>query len=344
MGTDKSTKKKQAFDFARNSMWSINPLDLCIIGGASLPDDERGPLDTDDGPEHHLYDPRIEDALPDAFVANIEAVGVDVPISIAKINDQATVVAGRRRVRAARRANIARAAKGLPLIMVDAKMRRDDNAGHFGAMIRENEQRANNDVLAKIDMLKRYLKFGSEDQAALEFGVTSQAIRSWLNYEDNALTATKKAVEQGKIGWTTGLQLARTKDPEEQAKALEEVLKLGVVTDGRVSQREAKLAARGTTTRGKAAGVADKKTQRKFLTAVQEMPHPNASEKTLAYWEGVEQGLKLVLGDDDVDNKLAERLSQVHSLMATEKRARRDKATKRAAKKSKAEAAETDAA
>src|SRR5215831_11908619 len=92
-----ATNNRRAFDFARGNLWSIDPMDLCIIGGKRLPADERGPLDTDDGVEHDLYDERVGERLTEEFVNNVDAHGVDTPIIIVKLGDVATVIAGRKR-------------------------------------------------------------------------------------------------------------------------------------------------------------------------------------------------------------------------------------------------------
>jgi hypothetical protein len=53
-----ATTNRRSFDFARGNLWSIDPSELCIVGGKSLPPDERGPLDTEVDPSHDLFDTR----------------------------------------------------------------------------------------------------------------------------------------------------------------------------------------------------------------------------------------------------------------------------------------------
>lgn len=317
-----STKKgsKKAFDFARNTMWSPDPLDLCIIGGKKIAHaDERGLLDTDDGPDHTLWDARILDPLDEGFLANITVFGVDSPIVITKINGVAVVIAGKTRVRAARRANKKRKAAGEPLIKIDCKMKRDSEIGLLGAMIHENEARRNDDVLAKIDKLKRFLnKGGSIEDAALRYGVGTPTIKGWLAYDDNALTDTKKAVESGKISQTAGATLARISDPAQQKKALAEMLLQAV--NGRTSTRAARIAAEQTGA-GRAVGVADKKTQKRLLESLQNMGHANAGKETTAYYQGGEDMLKLIMGDEDADPRFKNKLDEIYSLIKTENRA-----------------------
>jgi len=314
---------KKAFDFARNTMWTVDPLELRIIGGKKLPTEERGPLDTDDGEEHVLWDKRILEVLEEAFILNIKTHGVDTPILIAKIDGIATVIAGKSRVRAARAANKLRKSAGEPLIKIDCKVKRDGLVGLAGAIIRENEGRRDDDVLAKIEKLKRRMNQGvSLEDCAIDFNVGVSTLKGWLAYEDHAITATKKAVESGKISQTAGATLARIKEPEQQKKALEEML--ANTSNGRTSRRAAQLASKNAGV-ARVTGITDKKTQRRLLEHLQNMSHPNASEKTMAFYEGAEEMAKLILGDDGVDPRLIGKLDELHALMKTEQRAKKER-------------------
>jgi ParB family chromosome partitioning protein len=311
--TTTARTKKQAFDHARNSMWSIDPDDLCIRGGKVLPKDEQGSLDTEEDEDDPLYDVRLHEPLTEEFVNNIYAVGVDTPIIIAKIDDLPTVVAGRSRVRAARLANKKRKAKGEPLIKVDCKMKRDSDTGLMGTMISENEARRDDDMMTKIVKAKRYLNKGvSPEDAAIRFNVSLATFKNWLAFDDNALAATKKAVETGKVSVSAAMTLARIKEPEKQKEALDELM-THVAAGGRSSPRAAKIAAAGAGS-NVITGVTDKRTLKKLLDGVQNTPHPhNTSEKTLAWWEGAEDMLKMVIGEKDVDERLKAVLKQVYA-------------------------------
>ncbi len=320
-----SKDKKQAFDFARNSMWSVDPMDLCIIGGKCLPKDEQGPLDTEEDTEHALYDLRLHEPLTEEFVNNVYAIGVDTPILIAKLDDKAVVVAGRSRVRAARLANKRRKEKGEPLIKVDCKMKRDNEVGLMGTMISENEARRDDDMMTRITKFKRYLNKGvSIEDAAVRFNVSVATAKTWLAFDDNAIAATKKAVESGKISPSAAMALARTKEPEKQKEALDHLLE-HAGEGGRGTERAARMATRKAGS-GNVIGVTDKKTLKKLFEAVQNVPHShNSSEKTLAWWEGVEAALGLVIGEEDADARIDGVLQQVRSQMKTEKRAKKAK-------------------
>jgi ParB-like chromosome segregation protein Spo0J len=322
--TEKESKNnnRRAFDFARGNLWSIDPMEICIVGGKRLPVDEQGPLDTDHGLEHDLYDERLDEALTEEFVNNVDAHGVDTPIIIAKIDDVATVVAGRKRVRAARLVNLRRKKKGEPLLKIDAKLKRVAGAGALGAMIRENEGRTDDGILTKIEKLKRLMNRGvSIEDAAIDFNVKLATVKGWLAFEDCATAETKTAARDGRLSASAAAELARIVDPDKQREKLVGMLSSG----GKASTSAARAASK--IARGKAAGVADKKTQKKLLHVVQASSHPNVSEKTAAWWDGAEAMLRLVIGDKDVDARLQGKLDETISLLKTEKRA---KATKKA--------------
>ena len=136
-----TTKHRRSFDFSRGNLWSIDPNELCIIGGNVLSEEEHGPLDTADGPEHDLFDERVSEALTEEFVNSIDAHGVDTPILIVRVENPdtgdvtAVVIAGRKRVRAARVVNKRRKKRGEPLIKVDCKLKRAAGSALLAAMI-----------------------------------------------------------------------------------------------------------------------------------------------------------------------------------------------------------------
>lgn len=313
MATEKNHRR--SFDFARGNLWSIDPDELCIIGGARLPATEQGSLDTDDGETHELFDERVGEALTEEFVNSIDAHGVDTPILIVKLNDVATVVAGRKRVRAARIVNGRRKKRGEPMIKIDCKLKRVSGTGLLAAMITENEARTDDGLLTKIDKLKRLMSRGvNEEDAAIHFSVGLPTIRGWLAFEDNATAQTKDAARKGRLAASAAAELAKIADPDAQNEKLALMLSAG----GKVSTRAARDASR--VARGKTVGVGDKKTQKRLLHVVQSASHPNVSEKTAAWWEGAEEMLKLVLGVEGADARLKGKLEEALTLLKTEKK------------------------
>ena len=312
MSTNKNNRR--GFDFARGNLWSVDPMELCVIGGKVLFADECGPLDTDDGPDHDLYDERVNEMLAEEFINSIDAHGVDTPILIVKLNDVATVIAGRKRVRAARIVNLRRKSRGEPPIKIDCKLKRTSGVGLLAAMITENEGRTDDKMLTKIEKLKRLMGRGvSIEDAAIHFCVGLPVVKGWLAFEDNATAETKAAARAGRLSASAGAELAKITNPDAQREKLASMLSSG----GKVSARTARSASR--TARGKTADVADKTTQKKLLSVVQGTSHPKVSEKTAAWWEGAEEMLKLILGVTDVDKRLQEKLAETIDLLKTEK-------------------------
>jgi ParB family chromosome partitioning protein len=313
MATEKNHRR--SFDFARGNLWSIDPDELCIIGGKRLPADQQGPLDTNDGETHELYDERVDDNLTDTFINSIDAHGVDTPILIVKLNDQAVVVDGRQRVRAARLVNARRASHGEPRIKIDCKLIRVSGAGLLAAMIAANEGRTDDGLFTKIEKLKRLLGRGvSEADAAVHFCVGVATVKGWLAFEDHATAQTKDAARKGRLHASAAAELAKITDPVKQNEKLGEMLS----ASAKVSTRAARDASRAA--RGKTVGVGDKKTQKRLLHVVQAASHPNVSEKTAAWWEGAEEMLKLVLGVDGTDARLKGKLEEALTLSKTEKK------------------------
>jgi ParB family chromosome partitioning protein len=88
------TRLHQAIAGRRLNAFAVDPDNLIIIG-----------LDTDDGPEHPLYDERVKLPLDESTVLNIMAIGVKEPVLVRKTDGNPEVVDGRRRTMHAREAN-----------------------------------------------------------------------------------------------------------------------------------------------------------------------------------------------------------------------------------------------
>jgi len=191
----------------------FEPEDLVIIG-----------LDTDNGPEHPLYDERIHLPLDEGLIKNIMLEGVIKPVVVCKDPDgHALVVDGRQRVRAAREAKTRQAANGDVTVRVPAVHRRSDETALLGVSISANGFHQGTNVLAKARQAERLLNMGqTEEEVALRFGVSGQAIRNWRKLLDLA-AELKKAVEAGKIAPSAALELAKLPKAEQKA-ALQRVI------------------------------------------------------------------------------------------------------------------------
>ena len=213
---------KQAFDAKRFTGFWFDPDDLVIIG-----------LDTDDGPEHPLFDERVRLPVSQELVADVKVLGVTSPIKVRKIPGdpkRAEVVFGRQRVRAARQANEDLAANRKAKIRVPAlPFRTDDDKNLLGIAISENEHRQPDDPITRASKAARFISMGaSNKEAGIRFGVTEKTIRQWLRL----LELDKKvqqAVRNRRLLPTAAVQLHKL-DAAEQRKQLAEILESGDTT------------------------------------------------------------------------------------------------------------------
>lgn len=275
----------------------MDPDDCCVVG-----------LDTDDGPEHPLYDERINDPLDENMVRNIMWQGVIEPIIIRKDGEACQVVAGRRRVRHAREANRRLLEQGREPIRILAINRRGSDAEMAGVMISENEVRKDDGPLAKakkaVGLMERY--GWSSSEAAVAFGVDEQTIRIWqrlLDCDDKVLSA----VEQGKLSASAALPLAKL--PREQQR---DELSSAIESGGGMTAKEFRARARAARERTKAPKEASstgvqvedvevivapgKRTIRKVLTAIEADPDADPMIAKVLAWVLGDKGPKSVKG------------------------------------------------
>jgi len=303
-----ASNNKKAFDLKRDSVYVADPInDLCILGGTVIPSkDEHGVLDTEPTADMPLKDlRRLKKPLSVQFRNNIFARGVNTPITIVKIDDMAVVVTGKRRVRALRAANRKRIEEGVEeklLPKVRCVIQRDASPLALAAtMISENSQREDDEFADKIEKLIDFKdKGGTDDAAAVLFDVTEHTIRGWLQFYDNATPETKQAAKEGRIGPAAAAIVASIKDPEEQR------VKLNTMLSAPEPSARGVKAARAAKGAKSSKALDGKRAQAAMLAEVQAAPSTSRSEKTLGFWEGVAETLKLVLGEKGVDERLTD--------------------------------------
>lgn len=218
---------KQALEGKRGNMFHVDPHLPKIIG-----------IDTDHKSEkdHPLYDPRIKLPVDEALVLNIMVYGVIDPIKVAKDGNDAIVVDGRQRLRAAREADKRLRAEGKEPLIVPVIVKRGSDATLFGVMVSANENRQNDDILAKADKAGRMLDMGkSEEDIAIAFGVQAQTIRIWLKLLDVG-DDVRKAVEKGQISPSAAAKLAAL-NRDEQKTALKEMIESGQASTAHAAAR-----------------------------------------------------------------------------------------------------------
>lgn len=206
-----------------------DPNDLTIIG-----------LDTKDGEEHPLYDPRIKLPISEPMVLNLMAFGILEPIEIRMNGAVAEVVNGRRRVRHAREANKRLKKMGSDEIRVPCTIKRGDDGHLFGISVSANEHREDDTPMAKAEKAQRMLDLGkTEDDVAVAFGVTKVAVKQWLKLLE--LSAyVRKLVDKRAISASAAAKFADL-GHDEQKEAVDKLL---AESGGKATTKKAKTAAK----------------------------------------------------------------------------------------------------
>jgi ParB family chromosome partitioning protein len=223
--TDTTTVKTN-----RKIAFEIYPEDVCIIG-----------LDTDDGPEHPLWDERVALPVNQAMVDNMLLRGWThgaVELRKNKADKRYEVVVGRQRVKAARTAN-EQGTDGYERLKVVAFMNDVEDNDAMGLVISENEQRTDDNPMAKADKLKRFMMQGKTiAEAALVFGVSKQTIKLWAKAH-KLIGPVQDAVRSGKISFNGALGLADLSEDKQQ-EALDALPEDGEGQDGNVTKKQIK--------------------------------------------------------------------------------------------------------
>jgi ParB family chromosome partitioning protein len=184
-------------------------------------------------------------ALPvlESLVLDIMVRGVVEPIVVRKDDDgEPTVVDGRQRLKAAQEANRRLAAQGAARIKIPAVYRNEDDLGAYAAMISANEHRQEDDAIGRARKVQRLINLGgTEEDAAVAFGVTTQTIRNWLKML-NAGPEVLDAAKSGKIGATAAREIAALPKPKQA-----EALKRATADGKKPTVRQTKAATNGET-------------------------------------------------------------------------------------------------
>lgn len=217
---------KSTFDASRLNAFSFEPEKLVLVSDST----------------HPLYDPRMELPLDEGLVKNIMCYGVIEPIVIAKISEKPVVIDGRQRVRAAVEANKRLKKSGSEIMRVPCVVYRGTEADLYGVSVSANEARQDDLPLAKAKKAAKLMNMGkSEEEVAIAFGVTPQAVTQWLKLLECS-GPVQKAVERGQLSASAASKLSRL-DGQEQTKALDELLTEAKATGKRpTAQKVAKAA------------------------------------------------------------------------------------------------------
>lgn len=194
----------------RGNLYQLDPNEPYIIG-----------LDTEDGPEHELWDERIKLPLDESMVQNIMAIGVKEPCVIRhnKAAGRYELVDGRRRIVHAREANKRLKKAGEELVYVPCTLEAGDEIHMAGVAISLNEIRKDDDTLVKAEKCMRLLQRNGGDHkaAAIRFGVSVTAIKNWEKLSQ-LTPKVKKAVAAGSISASAAAELYGLEKEAQTAK------------------------------------------------------------------------------------------------------------------------------
>lgn len=195
-----------------------DPFDLVIIGH-----------DTDDGPDHYLYDAE-SNAYPaeddEAMIANVRTVGILEPILFERDGERKLVVDGRTRIRWARAAIKLQKRAGEPLLEVPCLVKRGTQAEMYGISRAANRRRPEDSPVSQARQLQRMIDMlgGDEAGAAVKLAIAQPKAKKLL-----ALLTTdpkvQRAVERG-MTLDSAAKLAKLPRAE-QASKLEEIRATG---------------------------------------------------------------------------------------------------------------------
>lgn len=207
----------------------IDPDEIVIIG-----------LDTDDGPDHPLYDPRALEEPPQSLIDSIRKNGFESIVQVRKDGDRFQLIAGRKRVLATREVNKDR--REPVLVKADVK-KAENELDFFGMMVRENQLRTQENPANAARKAVRMAKFGADEKKICDaFGWTPQQHQSYTSLLDldNKIL---KAVESDEVSFSAATLLAAL--PREEQVAEFDKLK----AEGKLTVAGAKVAVKNAKSR-----------------------------------------------------------------------------------------------
>lgn len=227
--TEEKRVKRQALDGTRVNAFAMAPEDLTIVG-----------IDTNDGPEHPLWQPRVKTlkrTITAAWVQNILKLGVLETVLVRKNGPRIEVVAGRRRVLGAREANKTLVEAGAFPMRVNCMVRKGGDGDAMDAMIAENEGRLDDSPVVKAQTVARYLTLGrSEEEIAVIMSLTVAQVKNLqtlLELSDNV----QKLVDERRLGLTAALTLRDLPRADQDTKAAEYIDKGVTVVEAKRQSR-----------------------------------------------------------------------------------------------------------
>lgn len=284
----------QAYDAPRLQAFYLDPFEVVIIG-----------LDTEDGPEHILYDERIALPISDQDVDNVIKHGVLKPGLVRKEKmadgeERSVVLDGRQRTRWARAANMKLAdTYGRDSEEYRRRMVRvpfvpkqiGDEQKQASVMVAANHHKES-DTMVKARQAQRMLDRGmSMRDIAADFAVTETAVGQWLKLLDLS-DHMRAAVERGVLPASAAVQYSDISH-DEQAAVIAEADKLGVkITTGKAREDRNKRARGDKPTLANAAKSVPSRVIRKLIDNEAFMEGLTPSERGLLCWVAGHAGME----------------------------------------------------
>lgn len=203
--------KKSKTELSRGTFYWADPDELVIIG-----------LDTLDGPEHPLFDPRINRPLEEARIRNFLFYGVMTPVEARRnAEGKLEIVDGRGRVRYARAAKALQVQRGEETLKVPVTIVKGEDSHLFGRSRGRNIHDVDGPMTTAKNV-QRLIGMGQTiAQVADTFGVTEQTIRNYQTMLDLD-PAVIEAMVTEEITSTAAIQLAVLPKADQKA-VLDEV-------------------------------------------------------------------------------------------------------------------------
>lgn len=214
---------KSALEGRRGNVFWLDPFGVVIVG-----------IDTEDGPDHPLYDVTDRHQIDEGMVLSILDIGVKETILVRKVADdnepkgyRVEIVDGRRRVLHAREAHERAKKSGDPsTVLVPAMLDRGNDRTLEKVSVALNSIRRDDLVMAKAEKAARMLRRNGGDytDVAIAMGVTEKTIRTYEKLDGGAGAKLRKAINEGSISASAAVRLCdlpSSKQDEELKNLLE---------------------------------------------------------------------------------------------------------------------------
>ena len=155
--------------------------------------------------------PRIDEEIEEEFVQSVREDGVRKPVEVYRDGNRVALLAGRRRVRAARIVWKEQADKDVPVdsrIAVRVLMRSGDPSDLFKYNVRDNADRKDLNPIQRATMMANYQKHAGDDvdKTAGMFNVSPATVRNYLSLL-NLTSCVQAAVAKRELSVANALAL-----------------------------------------------------------------------------------------------------------------------------------------